>query len=95
MIGSLPLPSLEDPIVAARVRHWRQQGRDWFQELLLPDALATLQHVVACLRGQCGGRLAILDGRIHCRSWGQLVLDELQPWVGVPQLLPDENQGVR
>ena len=91
VIGSLPLLSLEDPITAARVQHWRQQGRDWFSELLLPDALATMQHVVACLRGQCGARLAILDGRIHCRSWGQLVLNELQPWVGTSQLLPDEG----
>ncbi|MCY4331685.1 MAG: helicase [Cyanobacteria bacterium MAG CAR1_bin_15] len=91
VIGSLPLLSLEDPITAARVRHWRQQGRDWFRELLLPDALATLQHVVACLRGQWDTRLAILDGRIHCRSWGQLVLDELQPWVSVSRLLPDET----
>ena len=91
VIGSLPLSSLEDPITAARVRHWRRQGRDWFRELLLPDAVATLQHGVACLRGQCGTRLAILDGRIHCRSWGRLVLDELQPWVGISRLLPDEN----
>lgn len=89
VIGSLPLPSLEDPITAAMVQHWRRQGRDWFQELLLPDAVATMQHVVACLRGQRGTRLAILDGRIHCRSWGQLVLDELQPWVSISQLLPD------
>ena len=91
VIGSLPLLSLEDPITAARVQHWRRQGRDWFQDLLLPDALATLQHVVACLRGQRGTRLAILDGRIHCRSWGQQVLDHLQPWVGIAQLLPDEH----
>ena len=91
VIGSLPLLSLEDPITAARVQHWRRQGRDWFGELLLPDALATMQHVVACLRGQCGTRLAILDGRIHCRSWGKRVLDELQPWIGISQLLPDEN----
>ena len=91
VIGSLPLLSLEDPVTAAMVRHWRGQGRDGFQELLLPDAVATLQHGVACLRGQRGTRLAVLDGRIHCRSWGQRVLDALQPWVGVPRLLPDES----
>ena len=92
VIGSLPLLSLEDPITAARVQHWRRQGRDWFHELLLPDAMTTMQHVVACLRGRRDTRLAILDGRIHCRSWGQLVLDELQPWVAVSRLLPDEKE---
>ena len=91
VIGSLPLLSLEDPVTAARVRHWRRQGRDWFQDLLLPDALATVQQVVACLRGKQGTRLAVLDGRIHCRSWGQRVLDQLQPWVGLSRLLPDEH----
>ena len=91
VIGSLPLLSLEDPVTAARVRHWRRQGRDWFQELLLPDAMATMQQVVACLRGQQGTRLAVLDGRIHCRSWGQQVLDQLQPWVALSRLLPDER----
>lgn len=91
VIGSLPLLSLEDPVTAARVRHWRRQGRDWFQDLLLPDALATMQHVVACLRGKQGTRLAVLDGRIHGRSWGQRVLDQLQPWVGLSRLLPDEH----
>ena len=91
VIGSLPLPSLEDPVTAAMVRHWRRRGRDGFQELLLPDAIAILQQVVACLRGQRGTRLAILDGRIHCRSWGRVVLDELQPWVGISRLLPDES----
>ena len=92
VIGSLPLLSLEDPVTAARVRYWRRQGRDWFQGLLLPDALATVQQVVACLRGQRGTRLALLDGRIHCRSWGQQVLDQLQPWVGLSRLVPEEDQ---
>jgi ATP-dependent DNA helicase DinG len=68
----------------------RGQGRDWFRELLLPDALALLQRVAAPLRQACGAgtRLAILDGRMRGRSWGQAVLQSLEPWMHLSRLLP-------
>lgn len=90
VIALLPIASLEDPITAARVAVLRSQGRDWFRELLLPDALALLQRVTAPLRQQCcsGSRLAILDGRLRGRSWGQAVLQALEPWMNLSRLLP-------
>jgi len=35
-----------------------------------------------------GGRLAILDGRVRGRSWGEQVLTALQPWTPLQRLLP-------
>ncbi|MFQ6538916.1 MULTISPECIES: hypothetical protein [Aphanothece] len=87
VVGLLPIASLEDPLTAAQVQALRCQGRDWFRERLLPDGLTRLQLGVAGLRRQ-GGRLAILDGRLRGRSWGQDVLKALEPWVNLSRLLP-------
>jgi len=87
VVALLPLASLEDPLTAARVAVMRQQGRDWFRELLLPDALNRLQRGVSGLR-RCGGRLAVLDGRLRGRSWGRQVFTALEPWVQLARLLP-------
>jgi ATP-dependent DNA helicase DinG len=88
VVGLLPIASLEDPLTAARVAALRSQGRDWFRELLLPNALLQMQLVVAPLRNPTGGRLAILDGRLRSRSWGQRVFQVLEPWVSLNRLLP-------
>jgi ATP-dependent DNA helicase DinG len=87
VVALLPIASLEDPLTAARVASLRQQGRDWFRELLLPEALNQLQRSLAGLRRR-GGRLAVLDGRMRGRSWGRLVQEALEPWVDLPRLLP-------
>jgi ATP-dependent DNA helicase DinG len=87
VVALLPIASLEDPLTAARVAALRQQGRDWFRELLLPEALNRLQRSLAGLRRH-GGRLAVLDGRLRGRSWGRLVRSALEPWVELPRLLP-------
>ena len=84
---TLPLASLESPLTAAQVQALRQQGRDWFRELLLPEALGRLQRAVANLR-RSGGRLAVLDGRMRRRGWGRQVMTALEPWVALPRLLP-------
>ncbi len=90
VVGSLPIASLEDPLTAARVEALRRAGRDWFREWLLPDACDRLQRSVAPLRGQQPQpRLAILDGRLRSRSWGQQLLSALEPWEHLEQLRPD------
>lgn len=88
LVGPLPIASMEDPLTAARVGALRRQGRDWFRELLLPEALEQLQRGVAPLRDQGFGRLALLDGRVRGRSWGQRVLEALDPWQPLDQLRP-------
>jgi|688.fasta_scaffold01340_49 ATP-dependent DNA helicase DinG len=87
VVALLPIASLEEPLTAARVGRLRQHGRDWFRELLLPDALNRLQRGVASLR-RAGGRLAVLDGRLRGRGWGQQVFSALEPWVQLSRLLP-------
>jgi ATP-dependent DNA helicase DinG len=87
VVGLLPIASLEDPLTAARVQQLRRQGRDWFRELLLPEALGRLERGVAGLR-QGNGRLAVLDGRLRSRSWGHQVLACLDPWSDLSRLLP-------
>jgi|LauGreDrversion4_2_1035121.scaffolds.fasta_scaffold12069_4 ATP-dependent DNA helicase DinG len=86
--ATLPIASLEDPLTAARVAALRLQGRDWFRELLLPDALLRLQLAVAGVRRN-SGRLAVLDGRLRRRGWGRTVLEALEPWVALTRLRPD------
>ncbi|MFM7312466.1 MAG: helicase, partial [Cyanobium sp.] len=88
VVALLPIASLEDPLTAARVASLRRQGRDWFRELLLPEALNQLQRALAGLR-RSGGRLAVLDGRLRGRSWGRLVQEALEPWVDLQRLLPE------
>ncbi len=89
VVGPLPIASLEDPLTAARVDAMRRQGRDWFRELLLPEALERLQRGVAPLRRSSGGRLAVLDGRVRARTWGRQVLQALEPWEPLERLLPE------
>ncbi|MDA1247118.1 MAG: helicase [Cyanobacteria bacterium] len=88
VIALLPIASLENPLTAARVMALRQNGRDWFREGLLPDALTRLQLGIAGLKRQGTGRLAVLDGRLRGRSWGRQVLTALEPWVNLTRLLP-------
>jgi ATP-dependent DNA helicase DinG len=87
VVALLPIASLEDPLTAARVAALRRQGRDWFRELLLPEALNRLQRGLAGLR-RGGGRLAVLDGRLRGRGWGRQVFTALEPWIQLSRLLP-------
>ncbi len=77
-IATLPIPSLENPLVAGRVAHYKQLRQDWFRLYLLPEALNTLQRAIAPLRPQ-QGVVALLDSRVVHRSYGQHVLSALSP----------------
>jgi len=83
----IPLPTLESPWIAARVEMLKHQGRNWFREFLLPEALVILLKSIAIIRGK-DVRVAILDGRMHHRSWGKLIFEALEPWVNLERLLP-------
>ncbi|WP_269621900.1 helicase [Prochlorococcus marinus] len=84
----LPISSLESPLTSARVEAFKKQGLDWFRDLLLPDLLTLLPKLVLPVRKN-HGRIAILDGRLRARVWGEKVLDALEPWIPVDRLLPD------
>ncbi|MGB2924490.1 MAG: helicase C-terminal domain-containing protein [Limnothrix sp.] len=77
-IATLPLPSLENPLVAGRVAHYKQKRQDWFRLYLLPTALREIQRAIYPLH-QDHSLVAILDNRINHRAYGKQILDALQP----------------
>ena len=83
----IPLPTLESPWIAAKVEMLKHQGRDWFREFLFPETLTILLQSLVTIRGK-DVRVAILDGRMHYRSWGKLIFKALEPWVALERLLP-------
>jgi ATP-dependent DNA helicase DinG len=78
VIATLPLPSLEDPVVAGRVGYYKQTRQDWFRLYLLPEALSELQRAIAPVR-ESQGVVALLDNRVNHRSYGQQVFAALSP----------------
>jgi ATP-dependent DNA helicase DinG len=82
VIATLPLPSLENPLVAGRVTHYKRQRQDWFRLYLLPEALMELQRAIAPVR-EAQGVVALLDNRVNHRSYGQQVLNAMSPMARV------------
>ncbi|MBE9146746.1 ATP-dependent DNA helicase [Planktothrix mougeotii LEGE 06226] len=77
-IATLPIPSLEDPLVAGQVAYYKQRHLDWFRFYLLPTALSELQRAVATVRDS-QGVVALFDSRVLHRSYGEQVLTALSP----------------
>lgn len=77
-IATLPIPSLENPLVAGRVNYYKQLKQDWFRLYLLPTALSELQRAIAPVRER-QGVVALLDSRVIHRSYGQQILAALHP----------------
>jgi ATP-dependent DNA helicase DinG len=82
IIATLPIPSLEDPLVAAKVSFYKQQKQDWFRLYLLPTGLRILHRAIAPMRAS-QGIVAIFDNRIDRRIYGQQVLASLNPMVRI------------
>ncbi len=78
IIATLPLPSLENPLVAGRVAYYKRSRQDWFRLYLLPDALSELQRAIAPVRNR-QGVVALLDSRVLHRTYGSQVLAALSP----------------
>ncbi|MGB3532898.1 MAG: ATP-dependent DNA helicase [Microcoleaceae cyanobacterium] len=84
-IATLPLPSLEHPLVAGRVAYHKRHRQDWFRLYLLPTALTQLQRAVAPVRS-ARGIVALFDNRVLYRSYGQQVLAALSPLARIDYL---------
>ncbi len=84
-IATLPLPSLEHPLVAGRVAYHKRNRQDWFRLYLLPTALNELQRAVSSVR-QTQGIVALFDNRVLYRSYGQEVLTALSPLARINYL---------
>jgi ATP-dependent DNA helicase DinG len=85
VIATLPIPSLENPLVASKVAYYKRNHQDWFRHYLLPTALREIQRSVISVR-QTGGIVAIFDNRIHHRSYGKKILTALEPYVRISRI---------
>lgn len=85
VIATLPIPSLEHPLVAGRVGYYKKMRQDWFRLFLLPEALSELQRAIAPVR-DCQGVVALLDSRVIHRSYGHQVLAALAPLARINYL---------
>jgi len=100
IMATIPLPSLENPLVSGQVAYYKRKRQDWFRLYLLPTALRELQRAIMPLREQ-QGMVVLLDRRIHHRGYGQTVLSALEPYIRVSygkltsQLLGMEFDGER
>jgi len=84
IMTTLPIPSLENPLVAGRVATYKRRRQDWFKAYLLPEALSTLQQAIASVRSHktVNGEtsvVALLDNRVNYRSYGAQVIAALSP----------------
>ena len=84
-IATLPIPSLENPLVAGRVAYYKQRRQDWFRLYLLPTALSILQRAIAPVR-HAQGIVALLDNRVLHRTYGQQVFAALSPHARIDYL---------
>jgi ATP-dependent DNA helicase DinG len=87
IVATLPIPSLENPLVAGRVAYYKRQRQDWFRLYLLPTALREIQRAVMSLR-ESQGIVALLDNRVNYRSYGDRVLTALEPYARINYLDP-------
>lgn len=84
-IATLPIPSLENPLVAGRVAYYKRLRQDWFRLYLLPTAINELQRAIAPVRER-QGVVALLDSRVVHRSYGQQIVSALHPLARISYL---------
>ena len=85
IITTLPIPSLENPLVAAKVTYYKNQRQDWFRLFLLPTAIKEMQKAVMSSRNS-QGVVALLDNRVNFRSYGPKILAALEPFAKINYL---------
>jgi ATP-dependent DNA helicase DinG len=83
VIDKLPFAPPDDPLVQARIRYLRAEGRNAFTEFQLPQAVTLLkQGAGRLIRDEKDrGVLMILDGRLLSKSYGKIVLASLPPFA--------------
>ena len=87
IIATLPIPSLENPLVANLVTYYKNQRQDWFRLYLLPSALKTLEQTTVPLR-ESQSVVALLDNRVNFRSYGKTILSALEPCARINYIDP-------
>jgi ATP-dependent DNA helicase DinG len=101
VIDKLPFPPPDDPLLEARTRALKAQGRDPFTELSLADmAISLKQGAGRLIRSESDrGLLVIADKRLHSKGYGPRILASLPPMTRcangaeVTQWLDELKQG--
>jgi ATP-dependent DNA helicase DinG len=93
IIDRLPFAVPSDPIVAARVRALKEDGRDAFAEYQVPEAvLALKQGFGRLIRSRSDrGVLAILDNRIRRMRYGRIFFESLPDYTTTGDLAEVER----
>lgn len=81
VIDKMPFDPPDDPVQEARVALMKKNGENWFGSYVLPQAVLRLkQGLGRLLRShEDRGVMAILDTRLHSKSYGKLVINALPP----------------
>ena len=81
VVDKLPFAPPDDPIQEARVAHMKAAGENWFGGYTLPLAILQLKQGLGRLlrTREDRGVMAILDTRLHTKSYGRQVLAALPP----------------
>ena len=87
IIDKLPFAPPDDPLLKARQRAIREQGRDPFNEQQLPQAAIALKQGVGRLIRDASDRgvVVICDPRLHQKGYGPRLLASLPPQVETPE----------
>ena len=81
LIDKLPFPPPNDPLVEARVRQLKSQGRDAFGEYFVAEAAVSLKQGAGRLirTEQDKGLLVLCDSRLREKAYGRRLLAALPP----------------
>jgi ATP-dependent DNA helicase DinG len=90
ILDKIPFAAPDDPLQQATVDYLKQQGRDWFTEHTLPQAILRLKQGFGRLirRRSDTGIVALLDPRVRGKGYGKRVLKSL-PTCPTFATLPD------
>ena len=81
VIDKLPFAAPDDPVLRARIRFLREQGRDPFMSYQLPHAVLALKQGVGRLirDPEDRGVVVLCDPRVLRKGYGRAFLDSLPP----------------
>src|SRR6266478_8304605 len=81
VIDKLPFDPPDDPVHEARVAQMKAAGENWFGTYVLPQTVLRLKQGLGRLlrTREDRGVMAILDARLHTKSYGRTILAALPP----------------
>jgi len=81
VIDKMPFDPPDDPVHEARIAKMKANKENWFGNYVLPQAVLRLKQGLGRLlrTHEDRGVMAILDTRLHTKSYGKLVLNALPP----------------